>query len=224
MKLTLKLFSIVMLTCALASGAVTKIACVGDSITYGAGIKDHKTQTYPAQLQAILGDSYDVRNFGVSGTTLLKHGDMPYWNYKAFKEAKSFDPSVVVIMLGTNDSKPKNWSHKKDFKHDLTEMVREFQQLPSHPTVYLCDPVPAYPGRWGISNQVIHDQVIPLVNEVAKEQHCPTINLYRALSNKKDLFPDTVHPNPKGAKLMAEAVAKAIRGNSSRATIQSGTR
>jgi len=59
-----------------------KIACVGDSITQGAGAKSG--QSYPAQLQALLGDGYKVGNFGVSGRTLLKKGDFPYWKEKKY--------------------------------------------------------------------------------------------------------------------------------------------
>src|SRR4051812_7771397 len=85
-----------------------KVACVGDSITFGAGIKDRDKNSYPAQLQGLLGSGYEVKNFGVSGATLLKEGDKPYWKEKAFEAAKKFEPNIVIIKLGTNDSKPQN--------------------------------------------------------------------------------------------------------------------
>jgi len=82
---------------------VIRIACVGDSITYGAGIKGRVTKSYPAQLQELLGATYNVGNFGVSGRTLLKKGDKPYWENKAYKNALDFKPDIVIIKLGTND-------------------------------------------------------------------------------------------------------------------------
>lgn len=56
----------------------TRVACVGDSITYGAGIADRDRDSYPAQLASMLGDKWVVKNFGHSGATLLKNGDLPY--------------------------------------------------------------------------------------------------------------------------------------------------
>src|SRR5688500_2057324 len=97
-------------TIAATRPAAVRVACVGDSITFGSGLKDRQTESYPAQLRAMLEKEqpgkWDVQNFGVSGTTLLKKGDRPYWDQKRFTAAKAFAPDIVVIKLGTNDSKP----------------------------------------------------------------------------------------------------------------------
>jgi acyl-CoA thioesterase-1 len=192
------------------AAGVTKIACVGDSITYGAGIKDREKNSYPAQLQTILGKGYEVKNFGVNGATLLKKGDNPYWKTKAFEEAKNFAPDIVVIKLGTNDTKPQNWAHKDEYAADFKTMVEEFKGLPSKPRIFLCHPVPAFPGNFGIRDEIIKNEVIPLVDQVAKETGATVIDLYTALADSKDLFPDKVHPNAAGAKIMADAIAKAV--------------
>jgi lysophospholipase L1-like esterase len=191
----------------------TRVACVGDSITAGSGIKDPKANAYPGQLQALLGDAYEVRNFGVSGRTMLKKGDHPYWKEKALQSAKDFAPDVVVIKLGTNDTKPHNWKFKDEFAADAKALVQEFQNLPSKPTVYVCRPVPAFPGNFGIRDEVIKNEVIPLLDQVAKETGARVIDLYGALADRADLVPDKVHPNAEGAKLMAEAVRMVITAN-----------
>ena len=205
----------VVVTClflAISSYAAEKIrvACIGDSITAGAGIRDRQMK-YPAQLQKMLGDKYEVQNFGVSGRTLLKKGDHPIWKEKKFKAAKEFNPNIVVIKLGTNDTKPQNWKHKDQFKSDLMAMVKEFQALGAKPTVYLCKPVPAYKTRWGINDKSITEGVIPFVEAVAKEMNLKVIDLYTALKDKPKMFPDKIHPNGAGATVMAETIKKAIQ-------------
>lgn len=210
MRKTLALALLCVAFLARAEGKV-KVACVGDSITAGAGIKDPK-QRYPNQLQDMLGPTYEVKNFGVSGRTLLKHGDFPYWKEKAFQAAKDFAPNIVIIKLGTNDTKPQNWKFKDEFAADAKALVQEFQNLPSKPKVYLCHPVPAFPGNFGIRDEVIKNEVNPAVDQVAKETGAEVIDLYTALADHKDLFPDKVHPNAEGAKLMARAIYKALAG------------
>ena len=121
-----------------------KVACVGDSITQGAGAKSG--QSYPSQLQALLGDGYQVGNFGVSGRTLLKKGDFPYWKEKKYQAALAMEPAIVIIMLGTNDTKPQNWKHEAEFDADYRELVKSFQSLKSKPKVFVCRPVPV-PGK-----------------------------------------------------------------------------
>ena len=187
-----------------------KIACVGDSITQGAGAKSG--QSYPAQLQALLGDGYKVGNFGVSGRTLLKKGDFPYWKEKKYQDALAMEPAIVVIMLGTNDTKPQNWKFEAEFDADYRELVKSFQALKSKPKVFVCRPVPVPgTGNYGINEENIQKE-IPRVDALAKELGCGVIDMHAALEKFPELLPDRVHPNTAGAGEMAKAAAKAITG------------
>ena len=187
-----------------------KVACVGDSITQGAGAKSG--QSYPSQLQALLGDGYKVGNFGVSGRTLLKKGDFPYWKEKKYQDALAMEPAIVVIMLGTNDTKPQNWKFEAEFEADYRELVKSFQALKSKPKVFVCRPVPVPgQGNYGINEENIQKE-IPRVDALAKELGCGVIDMHAALAKFPELLPDRVHPNTAGAGEMAKAAAKAIAG------------
>ena len=192
--------------------APQRLACVGDSITFGAAIKDRAKNCYPAQLGRMLGEGWDVRNFGVNGATLLKKGDKPYWKQRAFGQAHAFEPEIVIIKLGTNDSKPQNWKHKDDYVADYVDLIESFRKLKSKPRVFICYPVPAYPGRWGITDKVMKEEVMPRLDEVAEKSGCKVIDLYSALSDKKEMFPDRVHPNADGATVIAKVIASTITG------------
>ncbi len=189
---------------------VIKVACVGDSITFGAGVKNRGQNNYPVQLGKLLGKDYQVKNFGVNGATMLKKGDKPYWKLGAYKAALAFEPDVVVIKLGTNDTKPHNWKHKAEYVANYVEMIQSFRSLKCKPTIWVCYPVPAYPERWGISDKTIRTEVKPALDAVAKKAKVKIIDLYTALSGKPQLFPDKIHPNAAGAKIIAETVHKAI--------------
>ena len=189
-----------------------KVACIGNSITFGSGIPDRPRDSYPSQLGRMLGDQWVVRNFGVGGRTMLKKGDFPYWKEEAWAEAKAFLPDVVIIKLGTNDTKPQNWKYSADFLSDSRAMVRELKNLSSHPIIYLCKPVPAYAGRWGINDSIIQHGIIPAIEKLAKAENMQVIDLYSALTGKGDLFPDQIHPNAEGAGLMAQCIARKLTG------------
>lgn len=209
----LSLFAAALLTPALhaAEAKPLRVACVGDSITFGAGVEQRDQNNYPKVLGELLGTRYETRNFGRSGATLLKQGDLPYWKTKEFEAATNSQPDIVVIKLGTNDSKPQNWDqHKAEFAADARALVTHFQGLPTKPKIFVCLPVPVYETKWGINEPVVKGQVIPLLQQLAKDMKLPTIDLYTALSAKPELFPDKIHPNAAGAKLIAEAVAKAL--------------
>jgi lysophospholipase L1-like esterase len=195
-----------------------KVACVGDSITYGATIKDRAKDSYPSQLGRLLGSGWQVRNFGSSGSTLLKKGDRPYDQQKQYAQAMAYKPEVVVIMLGTNDSKPQNWPHKDDFVADYKALIAAFRDANPDVKVNLCLPVPAFPGKFGIREEIIGPEIVPLVRQVAEETHSNVIDLHTALSGHGDVFPDTIHPNADGAALMAKAVDEALTGTPAPAT------
>src|ERR1700743_2827645 len=81
------------------------VACIGDSITYGARLHDRDKESYPAQLQVLLGNKYVVNNYGVNSATLLRKGNVPYWKTKEYQSALNSTPDIVFIKLGTNDTK-----------------------------------------------------------------------------------------------------------------------
>lgn len=193
--------------------APIKVACIGNSITYGSGIDNRPLNSYPAQLQRMLGDKWVVRNFGVGGRTMLKKGDRPFWKEEAYTQAKEFLPDVVIIKLGTNDTKPMNWKFGSEFYTDYKAMVRELKALSSHPQIFVCKPVPAYAIQWGINDSIIVHGVIPTVEKLAKEEKLQVIDLYAPLSGKTELFPDHIHPNPEGAGLMAKTIYKVLTGS-----------
>ena len=190
------------------TGNVTRVACIGDSITFGARSKT----PYPTQLQTILGDKWVVKNFGVSGRTLLKKGDHPYWIERAFQMAKDFKPDVVIIMLGTNDTKPQNWAHHDEFSADYKELVESFKNLDSKPKVFVCLPPPVFPpGNYGINEENL-DIEMPIIKQLATDEQAGVIDTHAPLEGKPELARDHVHPSEAGDALIAQAVADALTG------------
>jgi lysophospholipase L1-like esterase len=198
-----------------SSAAPIRVACVGDSITSGAGAP--KGRAYPVQLQEILGSGWNVRNFGRGGRTLLRKGDHPYWSEPILQQALAFKPNVIVIMLGTNDSKPKNWVlHQGDFTSDYRDMVKLFQALDSKPRIYLCHvPTVVEPNKYKITEtaSLVIDQ---RVDALAKEMGLDVINMDQAYGGDLSVLgTDKVHPDEKGAHELAQTAATALLAASS---------
>ena len=190
--------------------APVKVACIGDSITEGVGAERGKS--YPSQLQEMLGDKWLVGNFGVSGRTLLKKGDFPYWNEAKYQDSLKSEPDVVIIMLCTNDTKPQNWKFESEFVADYTELVKSFQALPSKPRIYVCRPCPVpEPGNFGINEKNLKEW-IKRIDKLAKDMDLGVIDMHEALEDKPELLPDKVHPNTEGAGEMAAAAYEALTG------------
>jgi lysophospholipase L1-like esterase len=196
-----------------------RVACIGDSITAGVGASSDK-HFYPYVLGTLLGPKYEVRNFGVSATTLLSHGDLPYIAQGAWKAAKEFLPQVVTIKLGTNDSKANgNYAKVGEMPADLTEMVTQLQALPSKPRVFLC--LPCYiipPGNYSIDEGRMLAGIIPAITKVAKAMHLTIIDLHTptkaAAEKDPHLIPDRVHPGDAGYVIIADTIYTSLTGKS----------
>ena len=190
-----------------------KIACVGDSITYGYGVKKWQQNNYPAQLQEMLGEGFCVNNFGYSGRTAQTTGDRPYSAEKLYEQSKAFAPNIVIFMLGSNDSKAFNWN-KENFIKDYKALVESYQNLPSHPQVYVMAPPPVFEVggkvKYHIEKDTIAKEIVPLVKQLAKETGVPCIDLYAIFEGKQQLFSDGCHPTAAGAKIIADTVRTQI--------------
>ena len=213
-------------------GAI-RVACIGNSITDGHGIDMATQYGYPAELQKKLGIGYWVKNFGVSARTMLNKGDYPYMNEMAWQDALAFKPDVVIIKLGTNDSKPYNWQHNSEFRQDLEQMVttlcpalaqpakkgkknksQKSQVSSQKPQIFLCTPIPAFKSTWDINDSVIVNGIIPIQKEVAQKYGLRIIDLHTHYANDGDkMLTDGIHPDGKGAQRLAEIIAGEIKNN-----------
>jgi lysophospholipase L1-like esterase len=190
-----------------------KVACIGDSITYGLGIINRAENSYPSKLAKMLGDRWTVRNYGLSSRTLLSKGDFPYIKECYYKKALKWRPDVVIIKLGTNDSKSWNWKHVDEFETDYSAFLAPFKgQIPS-PRIFICLTIPVIKDLWGISGDKLKDVINPLIRKISEVENVSCIDLYTPLSGKTELFSDGLHPNAGGAIIIAAEVYKALTGN-----------
>lgn len=176
-----------------------KVACLGNSITQGMN-----TITFPTQLDGILGEGWNVQNFGLHSRTLLRKGDYPIWTTNELKNALAFLPDKVIIKLGTNDSKPQNWAFKEEFFANYVSLVDTFANLSSNPEIYVCYPAKAFNHAWKINDSIIVDSIIPLIDSVTKVRNVKLIDLHSFTEDKVHLFYDSIHPNSDGYNAIAE--------------------
>jgi lysophospholipase L1-like esterase len=192
---------------------VTRVACIGSSITDAS----HGPGAYPIKFNQLLGREYFILNAGASGTTLLRKGDSPYSNNNWFKEAFKFKPNVITIELGTNDSKPQNWgAHKDEFVPDLRWLIDTLSTISTKPRIYLCTPIPAYKDASGndpsgINGDIIRDEIIPKVKQVAQEKGLTVLDLHTPFLPYKSMQADGVHPSDTGLDTLAHILYRAFK-------------
>jgi len=193
-----------------------KVACVGNSITYGYGLADREKEAYPVRLQELLGEGYDVRNFGRNGATLLRRGHRPYIKQKEYADAKAFAADIVVIHLGINDTDPRNWPNYRDeFIADYRALIDTFQMLNPKCRVLIArmTPLTTLHSRFESGTRDWHDEENEAIDKVAKGAGVQLFNLFEPLYKRPELFQDAVHPNAEGAKIIADIVYSAITGD-----------
>lgn len=193
-----------------------KVACVGDSVTFGLGIEDRETNNYPARLQVLLGNQYEVGNFGKSGATLLSKGHRPYIEQEEYKKAIDFAADIVVIHLGLNDTDPRNWvNYRDEFIRDYLNLIQDFKKKKPKAKIWICrmTPIRNDHSRFLSGTRDWYWQIQQTIEQVAVLAKVDIIDLQESLYDRPDLLPDALHPNGEGARLIAKTVYGAITGN-----------
>lgn len=200
----------------ICNSQIIKVACIGDSVTYGSGIENREDNSYPEQLQQLLGSSYRVENFGYPGATMLKKGHKPYWEKSEFKKSQEFTPNIVIIHLGLNDQGNNNWpKYKDEFESDYLDMIAVYKNLPSKPKVIICKMTPTFSGHHWFEEGMRENfkEIQSKIEEIAAKASVEVIDLHEPLYRYPELFPDNLHPTKEGAKIISKKVYGAIKGD-----------
>lgn len=203
-----------------------KVVCIGDSITYGARLKNRKKHSYPAQLQKLLGYNYEIKNFGESSCTLIRKGKPTVWN--SLPKIKAANPDIVIICLGTNDTcgmgtcgDRKCWEYKDEFESDYCDLIDTLKTWPSQPRIWVCAPPSMVIETPGLSQKRIEDlsirrqrlqKLIVTIKKVAEKKNVGFIDLNTPLSHRAELFTkkDGVHPNKKGYFVIGKLIYRKV--------------
>lgn len=203
-------------TVALSAQKQIKVACVGNSITYGSGLADRSTESYPVQLQQLLGDGYEVSNFGKPGATLLNKGHRPYMQQDEFKRALDFAGDVVVIHLGINDTDPRDWPNYRDFfVKDYLALIDSFRVVNPRARILIArlTPIADRHPRFESGTRDWHGEIQQTIETVARQAGVQLIDFHEPLYPYPYMFPDAVHPTKEGTAIMAKTVYSAITGD-----------
>ena len=193
-----------------------KVACVGNSITYGYGIENREQNSYPSVLQRLLGKGYKVGNFGHSGATLLSKGHRPYIQQEEYQKALAFAGDIVVIHLGINDTDPRNWpNHRNDFVKDYLTLISSFKKANPKARIVIArmSPLSHRHPRFESGTRDWHAEIQQAIALVAQQTNAQLIDFHEPLYHFPQMLPDAVHPNAQGAAILAQVVYGAITGD-----------
>lgn len=194
-----------------------RISCVGDSLTYGSGvIKTREVDSYPAQLQTKLGTSHLVSNFGLRNATASADGDLPYIDSAQYKKSLESEPNIVLLMLGTNDSKTYNWN-AKSYEEGIKSLVQTYKNLDTNPTVYLMISPYCFSldgsdiAEYQVQPKVVAGKIRDIVEKVAAEEGVEVIDLYSVTVGKEERYRDGIHFDAEGYEIIADYIYDIIK-------------
>lgn len=213
-----KIFLFLFFTCTISLFAKEKIrvACVGNSVTFGYLLPDREVNAYPFQLQRMLGIDYEVGNFGKSGATLLNHGHRPYMQQEEFRAAMNFAADRVIIHLGLNDTDPRDWPNYRDeFITDYRALIDSFRSVNPKCKIWICrlSPITHLHKRFRSGTRDWYGQIQQAIENIATYANVGLIDFEEGLFNRPDLLPDALHPNVEGAGILAKTVYSTLTGN-----------
>ncbi len=195
---------------------LTRIGCIGDSITEGVGSSNSPLYAYPAQLGRYLWKDAVVINYGNSGKTMrrdLADAFMRTNTYmSALRQAAKID--IFTIMLGTNDSnRDRDWTEEDSvlYNESCLALVEALKKKNSSLRFVLAN-CPAYFGNDDFGSETVRelqDALVPVLNDAGY----PTtfFDMYAVTKSFRSLFPDSLHPNDEGHRRMAEAFAEELQ-------------
>lgn len=192
---------------------MTRIACIGDSITWGFTLLNPRKQSYPALLQEKLGADYEVRNFGYNDASARFDADTPYVRKHVYQESLAWNPDIVLLMLGTNDTKKRNWD-PEIFRRDYRRIVESYRTLPSSPRVILIAPIRVFllmgHPLLGLYPDTMEEGVRPAIREIAADMGLELVDL-RDLFSDSSYCRDGIHPQRTGTRMLADAIYSKIQ-------------
>lgn len=202
-----------------------RVACVGDSLSYGCTIPLFWLRRYPAVLGRLLGPDHQVGVFAVNDRTLQDSGNKPFRRERAFRQSLAFRPDVVVLLLGTNDAKDRNWVSPEAFRAQYAALIAAYRALPSSPRILICAPPKAFPppcpplGLPGAAARDRIPEIGALIAELAREEGLEWVDLYTLTKDRRELLgPDGLHFNAKGARAAANEVCSLLKRRPSEET------
>lgn len=187
------------------------IACIGDSVTYGAGVLGQRsTSTYPVYLQGLVGDDWQVLNYGLSGRTLMDSADVPYTKEEMYPETLACEADVYIVMLGTNDAKYFNWN-AENYESDLTDFLQKYIEIAGADGVYVIQPLKCFvvEGKTEVGHAIKNENVIEaceIIARVAQKLQVNVIDLYTFAEDHPEWLPDGIHPNAEGNREIANYI------------------
>lgn len=193
-----------------------RVACIGNSVTYGTGLDNPEQDSYPSVLQRLLGPSFTVGRFGKPGATLLNKGFRPYMRQQEFHDALAFRPDIAVIHLGLNDTDPRAWpAYRDDFVRDYLSLIDSVRRAAPQCRIIVArmTPLSHRHHRFESGTRDWHREIQRSIETVATVSGAELIDFYAPLHRHPDWFPDAIHPTREGYALLAHIVEQAITGN-----------
>lgn len=199
-----------------------RIACVGNSITFGARVDNRDKESYPAVLSEMLKSNdylnYRIKNFGIGGATILRFGTPNLW--PLIDSLKNFKPDIVVIKAGTNETvgKPRlNWEHIDEFEKDYSDYIAEIRKVNPNCKIVICSPLDMVIQTEELSPERITDltgrrpriwELRKRIKKIASTENTFFLDLTSPFKGKANLMTkkDGVHPNKDGYQYLGSLV------------------